>query len=99
MDCQYCKKKFVSKHVLATHQKRAKSCLLVQKNINNNVISDLIKCEFCELEMNPKNITRHHNTCIKRFRKIIEEKDNIIAEKTNRIIFTCTYINYTKIIY
>ena len=79
--------------MLVNHQKRAKSCLLVQKNINNNIISDLIKCEFCELEMDPKNIPRHHNTCIKRFRKIIEEKDNIIEEKNNIIIEKDKIIN------
>lgn len=43
--------------------------------------------------MDPKNISRHHNTCIKRFRKIIEEKDNIIQQKHNIIIEKDKIIN------
>ena len=88
MECQYCKGKFISKQVLLNHQKRAKYCLLIQTNINTNtnVISELIKCQYCELEMVPNHLQRHHNRCIKRFETLIIEKDNIIKDKDKLII-------------
>ena len=89
MECEYCKGKFISKHVLSNHQKRTKYCLLIQKNMNKdmntNVVSELIKCQYCDLEMAPNHMSRHYNKCLKRFENLIIEKDNIIKEN-ERII-------------
>ena len=63
LECEYCKKIFSNKYNLKNHQKRAKFCLEIQKQNNDNVDSDLIKCEYCEHISTPEHLSRHHKSC------------------------------------
>ena len=42
MECEYCKKQYMSKYILERHQKTTKKCLALQGKKTD------IKCEHCE---------------------------------------------------
>lgn len=73
MECQYCKKVLTTKNSLSLHQKRAKYCLKIQEQKNNNIHSDLIECEFCKKQQSKHNFDRHKSTC--KMALIIKNKD------------------------
>jgi len=66
MECEYCKNTFSDKYVLKNHQKRAKFCLIIQKENNIEVDSQLIKCFYCEHLSGPGHLKRHLLTCKKK---------------------------------
>jgi|TARA_B110000259_G_scaffold176193_1_gene212155 hypothetical protein len=68
MDCKYCKKIFSNKYNLKNHQRRAKFCLEIQKNNNIDVVSELIKCKFCEHITTPEHLLRHLSSCKKKIK-------------------------------
>lgn len=81
MDCEFCQKTFSSKYILKNHQKRAKYCLEMQKNFTTEIISDLVKCPYCEYEMAPHHLQRHLLKCKK---KLKIDKEN--EERNNRAL-------------
>ena len=46
MNCEYCNKTFSNKYTLKKSSKKAKFCLEKQKELNHNLVSDLIKCKI-----------------------------------------------------
>ena len=91
MFCEYCKKNFVNKSNLTTHQKTTKYCLKIQADLLNKIVeTEDFKCAFCSKNFTTKtNLKMHEKTCTKKQEanlleekdKIIEEKDKIIEEK------------------
>ena len=55
LDCEFCKKVFSSKHILATHQKCAKYCLEIQGRDNCN-----FECEHCKKKFRVKQTLIDH---------------------------------------
>jgi Zinc finger, C2H2 type len=59
--CQWCNKKFQTKHTLKTHIETAKYCL---KKRNNSVEIKTAECEFCSVKFSAKaSLLRHLITC------------------------------------
>jgi hypothetical protein len=80
MECDYCKNIFKTKYILQNHQKRAKYCLVKQKNIGRKTITDFYTCEYCLHEMASDHKSRHLKSCKRLGEKIKEEKDTQITE-------------------
>jgi len=55
LDCEFCKKVFSSKHILATHQKCAKYCLEIQGRDNCN-----FECDHCKKKFRVKQTLIDH---------------------------------------
>lgn len=85
MNCEFCKNVFKTKYVLKNHQKRAKYCLIKQKNLGRKIVTDFYKCEYCSQEMASDHKSRHLKSCKIRCVKINDEKvaNIIILEKNN----------------
>lgn len=61
--CTYCGSKFTTKYSLANHQKRVKFCLSKQREMNIEVIEDLIQCQYCNLKIDPPKFSKHLLSC------------------------------------
>ena len=81
LNCEYCKKEFQSKSVLARHQKTAKYCIKLQQNINTNIESISYKCSFCsKTYTSNENLLKHSKNCLEKLKSIISEKEEIILD-------------------
>jgi len=87
--CEWCNKKFLTKHTLKTHIETAKYCL---KDRNDPSEINLIECEFCSAKFSAKSsLLRHLTVCkskdvkishdseIKKLKSTLEERDIFIA--------------------
>jgi hypothetical protein len=72
MECEFCKKKFVSKSNLYTHQNTAKYCLKIQgKNKETQ-----FKCEFCDKIVTQRSSLEDHlGVCKEKLKKIQRDKE------------------------
>ena len=78
IECEHCKKSFVSKSVLTKHQTTAKFCLNIQSVKNTNtIIIKIIRCDHCQKEFGQSSdLVKHHKTCkYKIIHDIKTEKD------------------------
>lgn len=76
-ECQFCKALFSNNKILRTHQKTAKYCLKIQKELDEKEIL----CEYCSgCFMGRHNLNSHYYNCRE---KIILEKDKQIKELLN----------------
>ena len=66
LECKFCKKTFTTKNILLRHQKKAKYCLKIQKNLENNW-----SCQGCNLKFDDEKCYKSH---------ILQCKDYIIEE-------------------
>lgn len=71
--CDFCKREFVTKGNLLSHQRTAKYCLEIQgKNIED------FKCKYCEKKFTSLyNLNEHYNSCKIKTQKLAEEKTKI----------------------
>ena len=75
--CEYCNKTYSSKGALNKHQKTAKYCLQIQKDLN--VIKDEIKvityhCIYCDKHLTSKeNLNNHQRICINKINQELAE--------------------------
>ena len=61
--CKFCKNKFKTEYNLKLHQKNAKYCISIQKSEDQNIISNIISCEYCNKEFCNDSLKRHLKTC------------------------------------
>ena len=74
--CEFCKKEFVSKSNLLSHQRTAKYCLEIQgKNMED------FKCKYCDkIFTTSHNLNEHYNSC-----KVKKEEDKKLSEKKTQL--------------
>jgi hypothetical protein len=71
MDCEYCKKTFVSKSNLSTHQKTTKYCLEIQGKTSNG-----FKCEYCnKIYTQSQALDTHIKICSEKKKIFIKQKE------------------------
>ena len=87
MECEYCKKKYMSKYILERHQKTTKKCLELQGKKTE------IKCEYCEKYFSMSVLSRHYSNCtpliiktqveeqMEKFKKFQEKKIEKLEKK------------------
>ena len=64
MDCDYCKKTLSSKSNLNYHHKNNKACLIIQqKESENDIVIDLVNCNFCNKSYSESNLSKHLKKC------------------------------------
>jgi hypothetical protein len=64
MECVYCQKKVSSIYVLKTHQRTAKSCLMIQEKKGLIVNKVCFPCTFCDKELTTKTrLDTHLSVC------------------------------------
>jgi hypothetical protein len=85
MNCEFCNNIFGTKYSLQAHQKRAKYCLNIQQKTNADMVSELMKCDYCNKSFSPHNMERHYSNCKQKLKKRIEELERIITEKDIQI--------------
>lgn len=84
--CEFCNNEFTNKVVLGTHQRRAKYCLEIQKQRSNNVVEELIECEYCIAKVDMYKIQRHYETCKAKLRHELTQKDELIEQLRQEVI-------------
>lgn len=98
--CEYCKKEYNSKYILAKHQKTTKKCLKIQEQLkSNNKINDDIEiisynCLYCKKEFTTNQAREKHTyNCIEKFKqeisclkKELEDKDKYYSEFEQKIL-------------
>jgi hypothetical protein len=79
MECNFCKKTFISKNVLAHHQRTAKYCLEMQGKNETN-----FECKYCKkfLSTNERLLT-HLNVCKSKYIKEVSEKEQKILKDSS----------------
>ena len=79
MECNFCKKTFISKNVLDHHQRTAKYCLKIQGKNETNY-----ECEYCNkfLSTNERLLT-HLNVCKSKTIKEVSDKEEKIIKDFN----------------
>ena len=88
--CQYCNKDFAHKRNLLKHQKTAKYCLQIQRDLN--VINEEIKiityhCIYCDKHLTSKeNLNNHHRICINKIKKEFIEVETKNKDLSDEII-------------
>jgi hypothetical protein len=84
MNCNFCDKTLNSIITLRYHQKNAKKCLEIQKNQEQNIMSALVSCEYCNKEFSKSSLKSHFISCKKKL-KVDKEKeiDNLKFELEN----------------
>jgi hypothetical protein len=74
--CIYCQKLFKNKYTLSTHQKTAKYCLKIQKEMGINNEDKLFLCQNCDKKYTNNHRFKNHKCKVKKKRKKLEQ--NII---------------------
>ena len=78
LTCQYCGKTMANKQNLVRHQ-NSKTCLATRDD--DVVIENRFQCEFCNKNLcSNDRLKTHNNTCIKRYKKLLDDKDQRITE-------------------
>ena len=85
--CETCEKEFTTNSNLTVHQKKAKFCLRLRKELNNEASE---KCIYCEENFKSKiYLQRHYETCkIKKEKEVKEneqKKDELINKLQNEV--------------
>ena len=89
--CQYCNKDFAHHKNLLKHQKTAKYCLKIQKELNI-INDDEIKvvsfhCIYCNKHLTSKeNLNNHHRICINKIKQEYTELESKNNEMTDEIV-------------
>jgi hypothetical protein len=98
-ECKFCKKLYVSKGNLKTHQKTAKYCLDLQKNFEDTDIQEDIKnmsyvCIYCNKSFTSKQrYNSHSDICVLKFKKTISILENKVSEHEKTISDLLNKIN------
>jgi hypothetical protein len=85
--CEFCDKTFTTKGNLVKHQKSAKYCIEIRLKKGENIdeIKEF-KCNYCDKKFTDKNnVTKHQMNCNYKFIQEIEELNNKIIGKDNKI--------------
>jgi len=102
-ECKYCKKSYVSKGNLKTHQKTAKYCLEIQKNFKDSQIEDInidmsYVCTYCNKSFASKQrYNSHLEICVVKFKKIIADLENKNKEQEKTIVDLQNKINVVAV--
>jgi hypothetical protein len=89
--CEFCKKDFAHHRNLLKHQKTAKYCLKIQKDMNL-IKEDEIKvitfhCIYCDKHLTSKeNLNNHHRICVNKFKKENSEYEIKNKELSDEIV-------------
>jgi hypothetical protein len=71
MECEFCKKTFISKSNLTTHQKTTKYCLEIQGKTSGG-----FKCEYChKIYTQSQTLHSHVETCKEKEKQILSQKE------------------------
>jgi uncharacterized Zn-finger protein len=82
LTCTYCNVSFSSRGNLQNHQNTALSCL----KLRNETPSSIYACQYCQKNFTTNHsVDRHYKTCIKKYEKMIHERDNKIKRLTSFI--------------
>ncbi len=67
MECVYCHKTFSTPYVLKNHQKTTKSCIKIQNETNNTVVTltDKYECGYCQKRLTTITNLNYHVKCCK----------------------------------
>ena len=81
MNCEFCKKTFASKKSFMVHQRTARYCLVIQKELSSDksACHSTTTCPGCEKTIRPDNLLRHNRTC-----KALKEKN--INDELRRLL-------------
>jgi len=79
MECQFCKKNFVSNSSLNYHKKTAKYCLEIQGKINN--IENIYKCKCDKIFTTKQHFITHNQNCLKIKIEEIENNENKLLKE------------------
>ena len=72
MECEFCKKTFISKSNLTTHQKTTKYCLEIQGKTTGG-----FKCEYChKIYTQSQTLHSHVETCKEKEKQILAQKES-----------------------
>jgi hypothetical protein len=85
--CDVCNKEFISKLTLTRHQQKAKFCLRLRKEQNNEkIIENNETCIYCEEDFKSKTyLYRHYETCRIKKEKELKENDKKKDELINKL--------------
>ena len=88
--CKYCNKEFSLPRNLIKHQKTARYCLNIQKelNVNQDVILNSLTfhCDYCDKNLTSKeNLLNHQRICIQKFIKEKTNDDKRILDLSKKI--------------
>lgn len=85
IQCEYCHKAFVNKYTLASHLKRAKFCIDIQRKLNIEVIEEFKICEFCSLKCSPTSYEKHLTRCkVKKTHYFKDVEDTLKTQLTDK---------------
>lgn len=84
--CGFCNKVLANKYILTYHQKRTKFCLKIQTEQKENIVDQLVGCEYCNVRFSPAIITRHTKNCLTKLRDKIEDQETLIKEQQEEIV-------------
>ncbi len=98
--CEFCENIFKNIVVLNSHKRRAKYCLNIQKKVDGHtIVSDIIKCQYCEKEICKDTLNRHLKKCKNKCQHEIEklkieecDKDEKIAKLESELRVKNMYI-------
>jgi hypothetical protein len=79
MECEFCKKTFVSNSSLNNHKKTAKYCLEIQGKINN--IENIYKCKCDKIFTTKQHFITHNQNCVKIKIEEIENNENKLLKE------------------
>ena len=83
--CEYCKKTFISPGNMVKHQKTAKFCIKIQKELCSDIENIEFVCELCNNTFSSNSFKFHKISCSKKYKDIIENtKKDYIAIITDK---------------
>ena len=92
MDCEYCKKTFVSKSNLSTHQKTTKYCLEIQGKTSNG-----FKCEYCDkIYTQSQALDTHLKICSEKKKIFIKQKEVESSQTIKKLESEITKLKRTE---